>query len=54
MVTDLCIELLVPEPHAEWLSGDSALDAYLPHVDVAAEVSDLATLARELKRVMGR
>jgi uncharacterized protein with von Willebrand factor type A (vWA) domain len=37
---------MVPEPLAEWGSGDSALSHYLPHVDVAVEVSDLGGLAR--------
>jgi uncharacterized protein with von Willebrand factor type A (vWA) domain len=43
---------LVPEAHAEWLSGDSALDAYLPHVDLAVEVSDLQALKRGVELIL--
>jgi uncharacterized protein with von Willebrand factor type A (vWA) domain len=36
---------LVPEGVEEWGTGDSALEEYLPHVDVAVESRDLAGLA---------
>lgn len=48
---------LVPEPVAEWGTGDSALAAYAPYVDVLVEAPDAAGLAagvRELARATTR
>ena len=45
---------LVPEPESRWGTADSALAAYLPHVDVLAEATDLAGLARGVEAILGR
>jgi uncharacterized protein with von Willebrand factor type A (vWA) domain len=45
---------LVPEPLALWGSGDSALPLYLPRVDVAVEVRDLAGLAEGVAELLRR
>jgi uncharacterized protein with von Willebrand factor type A (vWA) domain len=45
---------LVPEPEARWGTADSALAAYLPHVDVVAEATDLAGLASGVEAVLRR
>jgi uncharacterized protein with von Willebrand factor type A (vWA) domain len=45
---------LVPEALEEWGTGDSALDVYLPHADVAVETADLAGLARGVAELMRR
>ena len=44
---------LVPEPASRWGTGDSALPAYLPSIDVVVEATDLSGLAAgvaELRR----
>lgn len=43
---------LVPEPRPLWGTGDSALPAYLPHVNVAVETHDLAGLARGVTELL--
>jgi hypothetical protein len=43
---------LVPEPVERWGTGDSALGAYLDHVDVVVEAHDLAGLARGLSELL--
>ncbi len=43
---------LDPEPRASWGFGDSAMDAYLPHVDEALPVSDLRTLRVAVDRLV--
>jgi uncharacterized protein with von Willebrand factor type A (vWA) domain len=45
---------LVPEARAEWGTGDSALEVYLPRVDVAVEAHDLAGLARGIAVIARR
>ncbi len=45
---------LIPEPVERWATGDSALDAYLPHVDVAVEARDLAGLSRGVSELLRR
>lgn len=45
---------IVPEPVARWGTGDSALGAYLRHVDVAVEARDLAGLARGVAELVRR
>jgi uncharacterized protein with von Willebrand factor type A (vWA) domain len=45
---------LVPEPEPRWGTADSALALYLPHVDLVAEATDLAGLARGLAHVLRR
>jgi len=45
---------LVPEPLAEWATGDSALDLYLPRVDVAVEARDLLGLSRGVSELLRR
>jgi len=45
---------LVPEGHERWGSADSALEAYLAHVDVAVEARDLAGLARGVGELVRR
>ncbi len=45
---------LVPEPEERWGTGDSALAAYLPFVDVAVEARDLEGLARGLAELVRR
>ncbi|HEX6853005.1 MAG TPA: VWA domain-containing protein [Candidatus Polarisedimenticolaceae bacterium] len=45
---------LVPEPESRWGTADSALAAYLPHVDAVAEATDLAGLARGVESVLRR
>jgi hypothetical protein len=44
----------VPEPLSEWGRGDSALGAYLPHVDLAIEARDLAGLSRGVSELLRR
>jgi uncharacterized protein with von Willebrand factor type A (vWA) domain len=43
---------LVPESHALWGTGDSALTDYLGHVDVAVEARNLAGLARGVRELL--
>lgn len=43
---------LVPEPASRWGTGDSALGAYLEHVDVVVEAADLDGLARGVARLL--
>lgn len=45
---------LVPEPRSRWGTADSALPAYLPSVDLLAETTDLAGLARGLNELVRR
>jgi uncharacterized protein with von Willebrand factor type A (vWA) domain len=45
---------LVPEPEARWGTGDSALGAYLPSVDVVVEATDLSGLSRGLGEILRR
>jgi uncharacterized protein with von Willebrand factor type A (vWA) domain len=45
---------LVPEPLAEWGTGDSALADYLPHVDLAVEARDLVGLGRGVAELLRR
>jgi uncharacterized protein with von Willebrand factor type A (vWA) domain len=45
---------LVPETLQEWGTGDSALGAYLPHVDTAVEARDLLGLARGVTELVRR
>jgi uncharacterized protein with von Willebrand factor type A (vWA) domain len=45
---------LVPEPRSLWGSGDSALDVYLPRVDVAVEARDLLGLAAGVTELLRR
>jgi len=45
---------LVPEPLERWGTGDSALDRYLPHTDVAVETRDLSGLARGVSELLRR
>jgi len=45
---------LVPEKVERWGTGDSALDGYLPHVDVAVEARDLAGLERGVAELVRR
>lgn len=45
---------LVPEPEPRWGTGDSALAAYLPHVDVLVEATDLSGLARGVEATLRR
>lgn len=45
---------LVPETLAEWGTGDSALDAYLPWVDTVVEARDLAGLSRGVAELARR
>jgi uncharacterized protein with von Willebrand factor type A (vWA) domain len=37
---------VAPEPHAEWGTGDSALEAYLPHCQLVFEATELLDLGR--------
>lgn len=41
-----------PEPRSSWGFGDSAMDAYLPHVDEAHTVHNLETLRRAVERLL--
>lgn len=43
---------LVPEPMREWGTGDSAVFAYAPHVDVLAETADVDGLRLALARAL--
>jgi hypothetical protein len=43
---------LVPEPKVRWGTADSALEEYLPAVDVAVESHDLEGLARGLAELL--
>lgn len=45
---------LVPEPLAQWGTGDSALADYLPHADLAVEARDLAGLGRGVAELLRR
>jgi uncharacterized protein with von Willebrand factor type A (vWA) domain len=45
---------LVPEPAGRWGTGDSAIEAYLPHVDVVVEAADLDGLARGVAELVRR
>jgi hypothetical protein len=45
---------LVPEPVERWGSGDSALGAWLPEVDVVVEAADLQGLARGVAELLRR
>ena len=45
---------LVPEPVERWGSGDSALAAWLPQVDVAVEAADLRGLSRGVAELVRR
>lgn len=45
---------LVPEPQGRWGTGDSALAAYLPFVDLVVEAADLSGLARGLAALLRR
>ena len=45
---------LVPEPVELWGTGDSALAAYLPHVDTAVEARDVTGLARGVAELLRR
>jgi hypothetical protein len=45
---------LVPEPRSRWGEGDSRLPAYLPHVDMLVEASDLRGLARGVSELLRR
>lgn len=45
---------LVPERRRLWGTGDSAIAAYLPHVDVAVEAADLEGLARGVAELVRR
>jgi hypothetical protein len=45
---------LVPEPAVRWGTGDSALAAYLPHVDTAIEVRDLRGLEAGVRALARR
>jgi len=45
---------LVPEPRARWGTADSALDRYLPSVDVVVEASDLVGLSRGIAELARR
>lgn len=45
---------LVPERRRLWGTGDSAISAYLPHVDVAVEAADLEGLARGVAELVRR
>jgi uncharacterized protein with von Willebrand factor type A (vWA) domain len=45
---------LVPEAPEEWGTGDSALAAYLPRVDAAVDVRDLAGLAQATGEILRR
>jgi hypothetical protein len=45
---------LNPEPRASWGFGDSAMPSYLPHVDRALVVSDLASLRAAVEALLRR
>jgi uncharacterized protein with von Willebrand factor type A (vWA) domain len=45
---------LVPEALSQWGRGDSALAAYLPHVDLAVEARDVSGLARGVSELLRR
>jgi hypothetical protein len=45
---------LVPERRGRWGTGDSAIEAYLPYVDVAVEAADLEGLARGVAELVRR
>lgn len=45
---------LVAEPESRWGTADSALAAYLPHVDVVVEAKDLSGLARGVRELLHR
>jgi uncharacterized protein with von Willebrand factor type A (vWA) domain len=45
---------LVPEPASRWGTGDSALPAYLPSIDVLVEATDLEGLARGVAEMRKR
>ena len=43
---------LVPEEASRWGTGDSALEAYLSHADVAVEANDVVGLARGVRELV--
>jgi uncharacterized protein with von Willebrand factor type A (vWA) domain len=45
---------LVPEPLAEWDTGDSVVRAYAPHVDLLAEAADLEGLRTAIDHALPR
>ena len=45
---------LVPEPASRWGTGDSALPAYLPSIEVLVEATDLSGLARGVAEMRKR
>jgi uncharacterized protein with von Willebrand factor type A (vWA) domain len=45
---------LIPEPASRWGTGDSALPAYLPSIDVLVEATDLEGLARGVAEMRKR
>jgi uncharacterized protein with von Willebrand factor type A (vWA) domain len=55
-IADRCgvVLWLAPEDRGRWGSADSALEAYLAHVDVAVEARDLAGLARGVSELVRR